>query len=74
MYNYAKAEIWWKDEPIDKTEFVCFKLSTDYTENDSEDVNVFFYCNGEEELMELMNVDNGEDFVVLSYQLCSHWA
>lgn len=61
MKKYAKADIVWKDTG-DFIDGVIFKLSTDVDPN--EDGYIFYYCDGEEELMSLTK-DGMEDFVIL---------
>ena len=61
MKKYAKADIVWKDTG-DFINGVIFKLSTDVDPN--EDGHIFYYCDGEEELMSLTK-DGMEDFVIL---------
>lgn len=56
------AVIRWKDE--DETENVVIALHAD--DGESED-DVFFYCETPEGLRELVNPENGEDFVVTSF-------
>lgn len=61
---YACVEIVWKDcgEPSD----VTIKLSTDIKED--EDGEIFFYCNGIDELLKLTDPNNGEDFVITGFE------
>jgi len=61
---YACVEIVWKDcgEPSD----VPIKLSTDIKED--EDGEIFFYCDGIDELLTLTEPDNGEDFVITAFE------
>lgn len=61
---YACVEIVWKDcgEPSD----VTIKLSTDIKED--EDGEIFFYCNGIDELLKLTEPNNGEDFVITGFE------
>ena len=59
--KYAKADIVWKDTG-DFIDGVIFKLSTKVDPN--EDGCIFYYCDGEEELMSLTK-DEMEDFVIL---------
>lgn len=61
MKKYAKADIVWKDTG-DFIDGVIFKLSTDVDPN--EDDYIFYYCDGEEELLSLTK-DGMEDFVIL---------
>ena len=61
MKKYAKADIVWKDTG-DFIDGVIFKLSTDVDPN--EDDYIFYYCDGEEELISLTK-DGMEDFVIL---------
>lgn len=68
----AQATIQWKGE--DGTEMVYISLGTwhDDDETDSfgvRDDEVFFYCEGIEELEELTDPDNDGDFVILEYSL-----
>lgn len=68
----AKATIQWKDE--DTVQMVYISLGTwhDDDETDSfgvRDDEVFFYCEGIEELEELSDPNNAEDFVILDYSL-----
>lgn len=61
---YARVEIVWIDygEPSD----VTFKLSTDIKED--EDGEIFFYCDGIDELLKLTEPDNGEDFMITGFE------
>lgn len=61
--NIINCKIRWKDD--NTTQCVNIKTSTDYVEGSDEDNEIFFYCNGMEELKSLMKEDNGEDFVVV---------
>ena len=61
MKKYAKADIVWKDTG-DFIDGVIFKLSTDVDPN--EDGYIFYYCDGEEELLSLTK-DGMEDFTIL---------
>lgn len=68
----ARATIQWKDE--DTAQMVYISLGTwhDDDETDSfgvRDDEVFFYCEGIEELEELSDPNNAEDFVILEYSL-----
>ena len=68
----ARATIQWKGE--DTTQMVYISLGTwhDDDETDSfgvRDDEVFFYCEGIEELEELSDPNNAEDFVILDYSL-----
>lgn len=60
-----KKGVWvlirWKDEPITETQEVFIAFSHDQHDDDG----AFFYCNGEHELKNLMQFENGEDFVVM---------
>lgn len=60
--NIFSCNIRWKDD--NTTQCVNIKTSTDYVEGSDEDNEIFFYCDGKEELNRLMQEDNGEDFVV----------
>lgn len=64
-FSHVIATIQWREGFGCGTEPVLIKLSLDYVPE--EDDYVFFYCNGIEELKNLMKEDNGEDFVVLDY-------
>ena len=46
-----------------RVETMVFKLSTKVV--DSEDNEIFFYCNGADELKSLCEKDNGEDFQIV---------
>lgn len=61
----VSARIKWKDSG--QEENVIISLTLGYVENSKKDNEVFFYCDGEKELKNLMKKDNGEDFVVLKY-------
>jgi len=61
MKKYAKADIVWKDTG-DFIDGVIFKLSPDVDPN--EDGCIFYYCDGEEELLSLTK-DGMEDFTIL---------
>lgn len=63
--NYVQAHIRWKDDGSEGD--VTIKLSCDYIEGSKEDDLIFFFCNGEHEVKQLMKENNGEDFVVLDY-------
>ena len=65
--KYINGTIKWKDSG--EEERVVIKLSCDYEENSKEDEQIFFYCDGEEELRSLMEENNGEDFVLLNYNI-----
>lgn len=59
-----EAVIYYKDEPTD------FKSGYLFSEGDSseDDDSIFFYVKDEEEMKSLMNKENEEDFVVVSYE------
>ena len=61
--DYADVLIRWNDTGEEET--VLFKLSCDYDEES--DDNVFFYCNGVEELKSMKRCAEGFEFVVLGY-------
>lgn len=63
--NYADVLIKWKDSGEEET--VTFKLSCDYDEK--EDNDIFFYCNGAEELESMKQSNDGVEFIVLDYEL-----
>lgn len=53
--------------------FISFGTIEDDDTHDSFgtlDEDIAFYCNGEEEVKQLMKRDNGEDFWVEEYELC----
>lgn len=56
--NLVNCTIRWKDDG--NTLDVTIKLSSDVGDDD----DIFFYCNSYNDLMGLMDEDNGEDFVV----------
>ena len=56
------AVIRWKDE--EEPENVVIAMHPDDGESDD---GVFFYCESVDELRELLNPDNGEDFVVIEF-------
>ena len=59
-----EATIYYKDEPDD------LKVGYLFSEGDSteDDDSIFFYVEDEKEMKSLMQKDNGEDFVVVSYE------
>lgn len=61
--SYFNCQIRFKDSI--EIEDVIIKDNHDIIE--SEDDNIFFYCNSETEIENLMDVNNNEDFIVLSY-------
>jgi len=66
MADYV-IEMYWKDEQ-DKL-ITGYIVSDDKPESEEDDdMNVFYYVDDEEELKALMKVDNGEDFVITSYE------
>jgi hypothetical protein len=66
MTNYVLAHIHWKDTNAE--EDVIIKLSCDYTPE--EDEQIFFFCNGVEDLRGLMEEDNGQEFYVTDWSYC----
>jgi len=62
--SFYNCEIKFKDE-----EAVFISLIKDSLDiDDSTDEQVFFYCNSVSDIELLMEEDNGEDFIVLSYE------
>lgn len=59
-----ECEIKFKDEECSFISII--KDSVDVLED--EDDSIFYYCNSEKEIKSLMEEDNGQDFVVLSYE------
>lgn len=57
---YVEAEIRFKEDGAAETQL--FKLSSDM--DSTTDDAIFFYCDGIEDFMRLMDLDNGEDFAV----------
>ena len=66
---YALVGVQFKGE--DLHEDFIIKLVSDYNETtpEWEDEQIFYYCNGIEELKELCDEDNGEDFFVTDFFL-----
>lgn len=71
----AYATIAWKDEdPETDTQSVYFSFG-DYNEEEDcdtfgyPDINIFYYAEGEEEILDFMEQDSLSDFVVLDYEL-----
>lgn len=64
---YAEVEVTFKDEmggdDVSRTEII--KLNDDL--NEDEDGNIFFYCNGIDELLKFTEPNNGEDFVITGF-------
>jgi len=54
----------------DRTEDVAIKLipsTEEEQDGEGDDNEIFFYCNGIEDLLDLCESDNGEDFVVVDF-------
>lgn len=58
-HNYADCTIQWRD--TQDLEAAIISL------NGTDNANIFFTCNSEEEFAELTKEDNGEDFRIISY-------
>lgn len=70
----AYATVYYKDEPDNLIEGVYFSFG-DYLENEDtdsfgvNDLRIFFYAEGEEDMKSFMDADGVEDFVVTDYEL-----
>lgn len=70
----AYCDIEWNDTP-GKFQLVFISFAEDCGDKDydafgTQDTKIFFFCpNGENELKNLMNKKNGEDFVVRDYSI-----
>ena len=60
---YACVEVMYFDTEMKQD--VTIKLSTDV--NEDEDDDVFFYCDGIDELLKLTENSNGEDFMITAF-------
>ena len=60
---YARVEVMYFDTEMKQD--VTIKLSTDV--NEDEDDDVFFYCDGIDELLKLTENSNGEDFMITAF-------
>ena len=61
--RYAEVKMYWENEGASNTHSRVIALSS-YDPNIDNDEEILFYANGIEELIELMEEDNGSDFVV----------
>lgn len=58
-HNFADCTIQWRDT----LDLEIAIISLNGTDNE----NIFFTCNSEEEFLELAKEDNGEDFRIIGY-------
>jgi hypothetical protein len=65
--KYYSVGLYYKDEPKKNIEGYIIKEGIE-VEDSAEDENIFFYVQSEKELKGLMEKDNGQDFVVTSYE------
>lgn len=61
--RYANCQILFKGEENSFEDIIKLYSSTD---GKSEDDHIFYYCDGIEDLIRLMEDDNGEDFIVIN--------
>jgi len=67
MALHAKAELRWKDNPNAHSS-VWFRIEPGFEEAYAQ--RIFAYLNSEDELKELMHENNGQEFVITSYEIC----
>ena len=72
IITYFVAELYFKDEPDESISGYIFKVGGFDEENATEeeklaDMNVFFYLQDEKDMEGLKDTENGEDFVVTSF-------
>lgn len=73
---YYSISLYWKDDidnPISDPISGYIVKEGDFVEpetpqQEAEDAMIFYYIQSEKELKGLMEVDNGEDFVITSYE------
>jgi len=63
--SYYNCEIKFKDEDETFVSLIKDNLLID----ESTDEQIFYYCNGVHEIELLMKEDNGEDFILLNFEI-----
>ena len=66
--RYAIVNGYWKD---DKSNFEGYIIKLSVGVDEAEDDLIFYYCNGEHDIKDMMLEDTGCEFIVTEYELTS---